>query len=331
MDRNRRYPGGFGALVALAAQFATACAPPTPDRSPAASPYPVPELDASGSVVAVVGPVSLTTGELSNRIRAQTPFIRRQLEAADRREAFVEQEIQKEILAQEAWRRGLHRDPQVVDQLKQLLVQRLVQDEMKRLATDVSVSERDVKAAYEAKKDQFMRPAAVRLERIVRRAATERERATARRLLGRVQRDVRQSERKGERRAFQTAIDQHSEATEALPNDGFVTRKALSEQYGETVAQRVFEELQMGQTTIVDAPEAVILFRKSGTRRAIERRFEQVEAQLRGRVLQERRLKTFEAFVERLKRDQNVRLFLDRAKDIQAPKAGGESTTSSDE
>jgi hypothetical protein len=57
---------------------------------------------------------------------------------------------------------------------------------------------------------------------------------------------------------------------------------------------------------IADAPNAVVLFKKTGKRRAVERSLEQVKPQLRGSLIGEKRTRAFETFVDDLKKKHGV-------------------------
>ncbi len=288
-------------------------------------PYPQVPLSDKGETLAVIGPVTLTTGEIERRIMALPALTRMQLQDQKRRREFVEREVQLEVLAQEAWRRGLQNDPQVIQQLKRVLTQRLIQDEMTKVSADIVVTDGDALKAYEERKSEFVKPPRVRLAQIVRYVETERERKAAQKLLGRVRSEVTAKEQNNDVRAFANAVRGYSqdEATRKLGGDlQFLTREELTERYGEQVASEMFDDASVGDLSIADAPDAVVLFKKTGVRRGVNRTFDQVRSQVRGQLAQQRRVEAFEAFVDKLRADGNVEVYLERATAITLPPAG---------
>ncbi|MEM7677702.1 MAG: hypothetical protein AAF449_17030, partial [Myxococcota bacterium] len=85
---------------------------------------------------------------------------------------------------------------------------------------------------------------------------------------------------------------------------------------GDEVAKHMFDEVKVGDLAVANAPNAVVLFKKTGMRRGVNRTFEQVRSQLRGRLAQQKRTEAFNNFVEKLKKDQNIEVFLDRSSAI---------------
>jgi hypothetical protein len=282
--------------------------PATP--APAAGiPYPKPKVSTEGEVVAQVGDVAITTGELKNRLQAQSPFTRVQLQDPAEKKKFADNEIRMEVLAQEGWRRGLADDPQLQAQFKRLVVQRLINDELKKLESTVEVSEADLQAAYQAKSAEFNKPEKVRVAQIVRYVDTPAARAAAHKALEKVEQEVLAAERKNDVRAFSRMAQTHSEdeATKLGGGDlNFLTRAELSERYGEQVSKFMFDDVKVGDMGIADAPNAVVLFKKTGYRRGVERSLEMVRAQLRGQVLAEKRTALFDAVVADLMKARGI-------------------------
>ena len=312
------------AVACAAALSLLACTPPA-QTSKGEGDYPVPELSTEGDVLAKVGPVTLTTSELEKRVQAQTPFARMQLQDPKRMQEFVKNEVRLEILAQEAWRRALQDDPEIILQFKRILTQRLIQDEMKRLASTIQVSDGEALKAYEKKKSEFVKPATVRLAQIVRYVETGTERKAAEKLLRATREKVLAQERKNNYRAFSNAAKKSSQ-DEGTRNSGgdlqFLTRAQLTDRYGEEVAKHMFDEVKVGDLAVANAPNAVVLFKKTGMRRGVNRTFDQVKSQLRGRLSQQRRSEAFNAFVERLKTEQGITVDLDKANQIKLAPSG---------
>lgn len=310
-------------ICALSLAACTAGNQPTASGGP--DEYPVPPLSEDGEPVAVVGPVTLTTGEIEKRVNAQTPFIRMQLQDAKRMQEYVKNEINLEVIAQEAWRRNLHKDPDVIHQFKRLLTQQLMQDEMKRLAAEINITDGDALKAYEARKSEFVKPAKVRLAQIVRYVESPAERKAAELLLRMTKKKVLAEERKSNYRAFSNAAKKSSQ-DETTRNAGgdlqFLTRAQLVERYGEEVAKHMFDEVKVGDLAVANAPNAVVLFKKTGMRRGVNKTFDQVKAQVRADLMQQRRTTAFNQWLDALKRKQGIEEYLDRSEQIEVEPSG---------
>ncbi len=313
-----------GALLGVAVM---ACVPIPADDD---HEYPRQALKTDGKAVAVIGPVTLTTSEIEARIARQSPFVRGQLRDPQKRRAFIEKEVRLEILAQEAWRRGLHQDPDVLRRVRQVVIEKLIQDEMRRNADALKVSDQAVEEAYIQQKHRFVRPPAVRLGEIVRYVKDDRERRAARRKLDEVRRTIGTQERNGARGVFEKTARKASENadTRASGGDiGFVTRSGLVARYDESVAQRMFDELKIGDLVLVETATTVALVKKRGVRRGVNQTLNQVKPQLRRRLAQERRGEALNAFVERLIGEHRVKMVLDGTESI--PSATGSTRRTS--
>lgn len=290
-------------LVAVAA-----C--PAPEKS-AAPTYPAPKTDPNGEVIAKVGPVTFTTAEIEKRIKQQSPFLRVQLQDPKKKALFVEEQIRNELLAQEAWSRKLYDDPRIKEELRRLMVQRVMKDHLRSIRDQIDVTETELRQAYRERMDEFNKPAKVRLSQIVRYVDSEKERREARTLLKRVQSEVIARQKKNDHRAFGEAARSHSQDENTKLGGGdlqFLTREQLAERYGDEVASHMFDAVSVGDMAIADAPNAVVLFKKTGSRRAVERTLEQVKPQVRGALIGEKRTKAFESFVEKLERKHGVKI-----------------------
>jgi hypothetical protein len=285
-----------------------ACDAASPAGAQKNAPYPAPNTFQGGSLVAKIGPVNLTTDELERRIQAQTPFVRAQLRDLEQRKKFVETEVQGELLAQEAWRRGLAEDPRVVQELKSLMVRRLMNDELEK-AGKGAVGEADVAAAYQARFDEFNKPETTRASQIVRYVDDAAGRKAAHALLEGVKAKVIAEQKKNNQNAFADLARAESQDEETKNGGGdlqFLSKAQLAERYGDDVAKKLFDDMQVGDLAVADAPNAVVLFKKTGKRRGIERSLGEVSAQLKGQLQGERRNAAFQSFVKELEKERGV-------------------------
>ncbi|MEO1174679.1 MAG: hypothetical protein AAFX94_21905, partial [Myxococcota bacterium] len=130
-------------MRALIVIVLTACAvesPPAPVQPERCLELP----PAAGVEVARVGRTALTTDRLRERIEQEgATAMRRYRDPAVLRE-FVEDQIRFELLAFAAMERDLHRDPDVVEAARKVMVRKLLESDLSGEAIGASVAESDV-------------------------------------------------------------------------------------------------------------------------------------------------------------------------------------------
>jgi hypothetical protein len=307
------------ATIALSLLCVVGC-----ERSkPAASaqkgaPFPAPKVVTTGASIATVGVVELTVDELAKRAGEQGPVIAQRMTDPDKRIEFAKQQLRFELLAQEAWARGMAEDPAVLAELKKLMVGRLVNQELDRRLQAVQVSEEELRKAYAARSDEFNKAETVRLAQLVRYVGSDAERKAAHVLLERTRAEVLRREKANQPTAFAEAArrDTQDEATRASGGESpFVSRAELEAKLGAEVARVAFEGLQVGDMVVADAANAVVLLKKTGLRHGVSKTLEQVKPSLRAKLIGEKRSEVFEAFVAELEKKYAVRSDLERLRD----------------
>jgi peptidyl-prolyl cis-trans isomerase C len=81
----------------------------------------------TGPAVAKGNGITITADEFKARLDEQSPFIRARYSTLERKKEFLDNLIRFEVLAKEAERQGLAKDPDVQMTLKKIMVQKLVQ------------------------------------------------------------------------------------------------------------------------------------------------------------------------------------------------------------
>ena len=281
--------------------------------------YPPPDVAKTGKAVVAIGPVLLTTDEFEKRINRQSPFMRERMSDEEKRVAYIKNEARFELLAQEAWRRNFYRDPQIIGELKRAMVQKLVREENQRIGNSIKLTEAELRAGFAKKKGDYNKPAKVRFSQLVRYTKSEVERKAARTLLEKLRTQILKDEKKGQGYAFVRHAKQHSQDLQTKTNGGdlgFQTQEQMAKLYGEEVTKSIFEGIKIGDSVIVEAQDAVVLFKKTGQRNAVVRTLEMIKPQLRAKLLQEKRANEFEKLVNQLAEQFNMKVDREVAKQI---------------
>jgi parvulin-like peptidyl-prolyl isomerase len=166
----------------LVAALASACGKkqdvPQPSASASASAGPLsPELAAK--VLAKVGDRTITLGEYAATLERMDPFERLRYQSPDRRKQLLDEMIEVELLAQEARRRGLDKKPETEERLRQLLRDELLGDVKKGVPGPSEVPEQEVRAYYEAHREEFNEPERRRVAAIALGSEAEAKRVLA--------------------------------------------------------------------------------------------------------------------------------------------------------
>lgn len=123
-------------------------------------PDPVTGLTASeaGEVLVTVGERPITLGDFVATLVRMDRFERLRYQSETGQKKLLDELIEVELLAQEAERRGLDKDPKVVLRLEQALRDELLRAVEAELPPPEKISEREVREYYEAHRAEFQEP-----------------------------------------------------------------------------------------------------------------------------------------------------------------------------
>ena len=155
-----RRVGGLSAVLWLAALGACGRdqAGPTPGPGAATSP--------EQTVVARIDGQDITLADFQRRLAEQPAFVQARYSSPERRKALLENLVRFEVLAREAKKRGYDRDPDVVRQDKQRLIDRMIAEEIDGKAT-VEPTDEELRSFHQQHPDRFTQPEAVRVSQIL--------------------------------------------------------------------------------------------------------------------------------------------------------------------
>jgi peptidyl-prolyl cis-trans isomerase C len=266
----------------------------------------------SGPTVAKGDGVVITAGEFKKKLDEQSPFIRSRFASIERKKEFLESLIRFELLAAEAERQDLEKDPEVRESLRKLMVQRLLRKNFDEKEQPDAVPEEKLREYYDSHKEEFDRPERVRVAQILFRAdrgSPDRARkgAEAAKALARVRGETRSNPL-----AFANVARDVSDdvTTRTSGGDlGYRTREELAETLGREPADAAFALKSDGQeTSIVESAIGFHLLKLTARQPAVKRPFEEVKAQLASRVSREERTRSLDAFLKKLREKADIKI-----------------------
>jgi peptidyl-prolyl cis-trans isomerase C len=263
----------------------------------------------TGTPVARGNGLVITTDEFKARLDEQSPFIRARYTTLERKKEFLDNLIRQEVLAAEAERQGLDKDPDVRNTLRKIMVQKLVQKRFQADAAGADVPDADVQKFYEEHKAEFVRPRRVRVHAIVFNAAAgtpdrAKKLALAKKTLAKVKADEKKNPM-----AFAQAVAEISEdaASKQLAGDlQFKSHDELEKAYSQQVADAAFA-LKSGElSSVVESPNALFILKFTGDQPELNRTVDQVKPQIAARLSRDKKSKEFEEWLRSLRDNAKV-------------------------
>ncbi|WP_437711196.1 peptidylprolyl isomerase [Sorangium sp. So ce448] len=121
----------------------------------------------SARVLAKVGDRVITLGDFGRTLERMDQFDRLRYQTKERRRELLSELVDAELLALEARRRGLDKDPAVEDTIRQILREAMIARARKGLPAPADIPASEVRAYYEANADKFSEPERRRVAAIV--------------------------------------------------------------------------------------------------------------------------------------------------------------------
>ena len=285
------------AATAIAVALATTSCKPQP-----------PGPQKTGPAVAQGGGILITADEVKARLDEQSPFIRQRYQTLDKKKEFLDNLIRFELLARAAERDGLGNDPDVQMTLKKVMVQKYVQRRFAEGDPAKEIPDAEAQKYYDAHKDEFVKPAKVRLAGILV-AATAANRparaAQAKKVLAQVTAAAKKNPMAIQGLARELSDDG---ATKASGGDqGFKSKEELARQLGQAAADAAFA-LKDAQPALLEAPQGFWVVQVIGRQDEIVRTFDQAKGQIQTRLAREKRTKEFDEHVKKLREEARVQV-----------------------
>jgi len=137
----------------------------------------------AAEVLVRVGDHAITLGQYAETLLRMDRYERLRYQSEERQKELLDEIIEVELLAQEARRRGLDRDPEVQLRIRQALRDELLADLERGLPGPESFSEREVSEYYSAHREEFQEPLRHRVQ-VIRVGSAERAEQVLKELAG---------------------------------------------------------------------------------------------------------------------------------------------------
>src|SRR5262245_20934036 len=266
-------------------------APAGPGPSPKAPPQSAEELK---TPLAKIDSVTITLGEFQERINRQSPYIRARYTSLEQKKEFLDSLVRFEVLAKEAYRRGLDKDPEVVRTMKQVMIQRLMRDEFDAKITADSVGDADMKAYYDANLSEYVKPEEVRVSAIIvkNKAQAERVALEARGDAGKTN------------KGFRDLVMKYSSDEETKLRGGDLRYfDASMKDLPANIVKAAFALVNTGDVSLaVDAANGSwYVLKQTGRRKAMTKAFDDAKPQIRNKLFREKRQTAQKDFVDGLR------------------------------
>ena len=265
---------------------------------PTAPPQSAEELQAP---LAKIDNVVITLGEFQERINRQSPYIRARYTSLEQKKEFLDSLVRFEVLAKEAYKRGLDKDPEVVRTMKQVMIQKLMRDEFDAKVTADSVPDADMKTYYDANLAEYVKPEEVRVSAIIlkNKAQADRVALEARGDAGKTN------------KGFRDLVMKYSTDEETKLRGGDLRYfDATSKELPANVVKAAFGLIQTGDvSTAVDAGNGTFyVLKQTGRRKAMTKSFEDAKPAIRNKLFRDSRMKAQKDFVDGLKASAKVEI-----------------------
>jgi hypothetical protein len=138
--------------------------PPAADAGPAAGGL---TPDQAARTVAKVGDRTITLGDYAKTLERMDQYDRLRYQSKERRRELLEEMVDVELLAAEARRLGLDKEPEAQDAVRTILRDAILAQAREGLPTPAQITDQEIRAYYDAHLDKFTEPERRRVAAIV--------------------------------------------------------------------------------------------------------------------------------------------------------------------
>jgi len=241
--------------------------------------------------LAKIDNVVITLGEFQERVNRQSPYIRARYTSLEQKKEFLDSLVRFEVLAQEAYRRGFDKDPEVIRTMKQVMIQKLMRDEFDSKVTADSVTDAEMKTYYEANIAEYVKPEEVRVSAIILK-----NKAQAERVLIEAKGDAGKTNK-----GFRDLVVKYTSDEDTKLRGGDL--RYLDEKTTDVpapVVKGAFGLVNTGDVSaVIDAGNGTFyILKQTGRRKSTTKSFDDAKPQIRNKLFREKRVQAQKDFIE---------------------------------
>lgn len=279
--------------------------------------------DQGNSPLAEIGKMTITVEGMKDRLLREPHFVRSQmLSDASKKEEYLEHLVGKELLVQEAIKRGLFNSPEVQEAVKRALVQQLSKVELTDNVKLEDVTEAQIKAYYEANPGEFHMAAKTHVSYLFVPFADNKA-ASLKKASEASKKALSAAYQKKGRAGFAELVEQygvadaHAEKSKKNEDLGFLTQDELKQKFGGDAASAI-AALQKDEqvTTAVEGANGYYVFRREAYREAVSRELADVSSTIQRKLFYEQKRNAFTKYVDGLKTAYGVKIHKDRLSEV---------------
>ncbi len=246
------------------------------------------------TILAKIDDTTITLGEFQERINRQSPYIRARYTSLEQKKEFLDSLVRFEVLAKEAYRRGMDKDPEVVRTMKQVMIQKLMRDEFDNKVTADKIDDAEMRKNYDANLAEYVKPEEVRVSAIIvkNKAQADRVAIEARGDAGKTN------------KGFRDLVMKYSGDEDSKLRGGDLRYfDAASKDVPATVVKGAFQLYNTGDVSpSLDAGNgSYYILKQTGRRKSMTKTFEDAKSAIRNKLFRDKRLQSQKDFVDNLR------------------------------
>ncbi len=254
------------------------------------------------TILAKIDDTAITLAEFQERINRQSPYIRARYTSLEQKKEFLDSLVRFEVLAKEAYRRGLDKDPEVVRTMKQVMIQKLMRDEFDtKVTADSAVTDAEMKTYYDANVAEYVKPEEVRVSAII--------------LKNKAQADRVAIEARGEagktNKGFRDLVMKYSADEESKLRGGDLRYMDKdTKDVPSSVVKAAFTLFNTGDVsqTVEAGNGTFYVLKQTGRRKSVTKTFEDAKVQIRNKLFRDKRLQAQKDFVDKLREKSKIEI-----------------------
>jgi peptidyl-prolyl cis-trans isomerase C len=253
--------------------------------------------------LAKVDDVVITVQELQDNINRQSPYIRARYASKEQKRVFLDNMVRFEVLAREAARRGLDRDPEVVQTMKSAMITKLLKAELASGLKPDDIPEEELRAYFEANRDRFNKEEEVRVSAIVlaKKPQADEVAALARGPEGQSNRGFREL-------VVRYSVDQESK----LRGGDLRYFEKDTKDVPQPVVEAAFQLSRTGEVAgPIEADKKFYIIKQTGRRGAVSKTYDKVKREIQNELYKGKREGSQRQLVDRLRSKSKIEVYED--------------------